>query len=158
MAGVREIFNYELLLKRPFIKIENEDFNDLFELRDNIHRLSIMIKSDILDKNQHNIHIDLISKVDTTSAYVWMPMTMRNKQREKITSASVSILETPQSFRIYFDLGWCYILNSRTMTMTFYHLTNLIASYTKSNHQMALKFLVITGTVLLLKILEIFQY
>ena len=105
VVGIREIFDDELLPEHEFKKITNKDFNDLFKLRDKIHCLSTMIEDDILDNNQHNIHIDLISKVDTTSAYVWMPMTMRNKQREKITSASASILATPQDFRIYIDLG-----------------------------------------------------
>ena len=105
VVGIREIFDDELLPEDQFKKITNEDFNDLFKLRDKIHCLSTMIEDDILGNNQHNIHIDLISKVDTTSAYVWMPMTMRNKQREKITSASASILATPQDFRIYIDLG-----------------------------------------------------
>ncbi len=105
VVGIREIFDDELLPENQFRKITNKDFNDLFKLRDKIHCLSTMIGDDILDNSQHNIHIDLISKVDTTSAYVWMPMTMRNKQREKITSASASILATPQDFRIYIDLG-----------------------------------------------------
>jgi hypothetical protein len=105
VVGIREIFDDELLPENQFRKITNKDFNDLFKLRDKIHCLSTMIEDDILDNSQHNIHIDLISKVDTTSAYVWMPMTMRNKQREKITSASASILATPQDFRIYIDLG-----------------------------------------------------
>jgi hypothetical protein len=105
VVGIREIFDDELLPEHQFKKITNKDFNDLFKLRDKIHCLSTMIRDDILDNSQHNIHIDLISKVDTTSAYVWMPMTMRNKQREKITSASASILATPQDFRIYIDLG-----------------------------------------------------
>lgn len=105
VVGIREIFDDELLPEHQFKKITNKDFGDLFKLRDKIHCLSTMIEDDILDNSQHNIHIDLISKVDTTSAYVWMPMTMRNKQREKITSASASILATPQDFRIYIDLG-----------------------------------------------------
>lgn len=105
VVAIREIFDDELLPEHQFKKIANKDFNDLFKLRDKIHCLSTMIENDILDNNQHNIHIDLISKVNTTSAYVWMPMTMRNKQREKITSASASILATPQDFRIYIDLG-----------------------------------------------------
>lgn len=64
------------------------------------------IKKEILKVNyQKELYIDIISKVDTTSAYVWLSMNLYNDDRIRIDSASASILATPLDLRIYFDIG-----------------------------------------------------
>ena len=110
VVGMREMFNENLqdMLAKDyqFNNFELEDFQELYKLRDKMISLGSKIKKEILKIHyKDELYIDIISKVDTTSAYVWMSMNLRNKKRERINSASVSILGTPLDLRIYFDIG-----------------------------------------------------
>ena len=110
VVGMREMFNENLqdLLAKDyqFNAFELEDFEELYKLRNKIISLASKIEKEILKVDyKDELHIDIISKVDTTSAYVWMSMNLRNEKRERINSASASILGTPLDLRIYFDIG-----------------------------------------------------
>jgi len=99
--------------RHDFNELKLVDFEELFELRKKIISLGARIKSDlrnrkyeVLDKKIINkLDIDIISKIDTTSAYVWMSMNEFKEERQRIKSASASILCTPLDLRIYFDIG-----------------------------------------------------
>lgn len=110
VVGVREFFNKQLsderAKKEAFIKFDLTDFEELYLIRNKMFSLASKIEEEILEtKYEGKIKIDLISKVDTTSAYVWMPMHEYNILGEKLSSASASILATPLDFRIYLDIG-----------------------------------------------------
>ncbi len=110
VMDVREIFNENLqdLLAKDY-KFNNfvlEDFQELYGLRNKMISLGSKIKKEMLKVDYKNeLFIDIISKVDTTSAYVWMSMNLYNENRKRIDSASASILGTPLDLRIYFDIG-----------------------------------------------------
>jgi len=110
VVGVREFFNKQLsdehAKKETFDKFEISDFEELYLLRNKMFSLASKIEKEILQsKNDENVKIDLISRVDTTSAYVWMPMHAYNEVGEKLSSSSASILATPLDFRIYLEIG-----------------------------------------------------
>lgn len=110
VVGMREMFNENLqdILAKDyqFNAFELEDFQELYKLRDKMLSLGSKIKKEILKiYYKDELYIDIISRVDTTSAYVWMSMNLRNEKRERINSASASILATPLDLRIYFDIG-----------------------------------------------------
>ena len=110
VVGMRELFNKqlsdELAKKETFNKFVLSDFEELYLMRNKMFSLASKIEEEILQpKYEGTIKIDLISRVDTTSAYVWMPMNTYNDRGEKLTSASASILATPLDFRIYLDIG-----------------------------------------------------
>ena len=51
---------------------------------------------------------DILTPIDTTSAYIWLPMVSRKKKIGKISgvyNSAVSILATPLDFRVYLDFG-----------------------------------------------------
>jgi len=110
VVGMREILNKnlqdELAKGYPFNEFKPEDFQELYKLREKIFSLGSRIKNEILKVHfKEELYIDIISKVDTTSAYVWMSMNLYDEKRDKIDSASASILATPLDLRIYFDIG-----------------------------------------------------
>ncbi len=110
IVGIREMFNENLqdtlAENYHFGGFKLEDFQELYKLRSKMISLGSKIKNEILKiKHKNELFIDIISKVDTTSAYVWMSMNLYNKDRVRINSASVSILGTPLDLRIYFDIG-----------------------------------------------------
>ena len=110
VVGVREYFNKQLSDERAknekFITFDLSDFEELYLMRNKMFSLASKIEEEILQtKYEGKIKIDLISKVDTTSAYVWMPMHAYNEVGEKLSSVSASILATPLDFRIYLDIG-----------------------------------------------------
>ncbi len=110
VVDIREIFNENLqdILAKDyqFNTFELEDFHDLFKLRNKMISLGSKIKREMLKIDYKNeLFIDIISKVDTTSAYVWMCIHLYDIKRKRIDSASASILGTPLDLRIYFDIG-----------------------------------------------------
>lgn len=110
VVGMRELLNEnlqdELAEGCSFNGFKLEDFQELYKLREKIFSLGSRIKNEILKVHFKNeLYIDVISKVDTTSAYVWMSMNLYNEERVRIDSASASILATPLDLRIYFDIG-----------------------------------------------------
>jgi len=110
VVDIREMLNenlQDILAKdRQFKAFELEDFQELYKLRRKIISLGSRIKKEVLKINHKNeLFIDIISKIDTTSAYVWMSMNLYNEDRKRIDSASASILGTPLDLRVYFDIG-----------------------------------------------------
>jgi len=85
--------------------IEKEDFNDLYKMADKFQSLSQYISTN-KRLGKYNLTVDNISKVNSTSAYIWLAVTPGNfNGRQKIESSSVSILATPNNIRIYIDFG-----------------------------------------------------
>lgn len=88
------------------LRILREDFDNLFELR----RKLVQFKNYLdvwLPQNATFIHTDILTTIDTTSAYIWMPLVSKKKEKMQsgIYGCSVSLLATPQELRIYMDFG-----------------------------------------------------
>jgi hypothetical protein len=89
-----------------YAAIRYDDFENLYTLRDRLlplrERLNIWL-------NKHtDLLTDILTPIDTTSAYIWMPMVSRERKIGKIAgiyNAAVSILATPLDFRVYLDFG-----------------------------------------------------
>lgn len=110
VVAMREILNKNiqdlLASEHEFSGFLNKEFENLLVLRKKMIALGSKIKNEILKVHYKNeLYIDLISKVDTTSAYVWMPMSLHKEEGTKLNVASVSLLATPLDFRIYLDIG-----------------------------------------------------
>ncbi len=110
VVDIRESFNKNLqdllAAKKDFTQIAECDFEELYILRQRLIALGGRLKSELLrEKYKEELQIDIISNINTTSAYVWMSMNLLNGERERIKSASASILVTPLDIRIYFDIG-----------------------------------------------------
>ena len=111
IVDIREVFNENLqdILAKEYIfsSFQEKDFEELYFLREKMISLGARIKQEILKiKFKNELYIDIISNINTTSAYVWMSMNLHNSEnRERINSASASILTTPLDLRIYFDIG-----------------------------------------------------
>jgi len=87
--------------------LTNEDFENLFELRRKLVYLKNYL-SDWLANEADFLQTDILTTIDTTSAYVWMPLVSRElagQGRRGVYDCSVSILATPLDFRIYMDFG-----------------------------------------------------
>mgnify|MGYP003967679727 FL=1 len=107
---IREILReledpYAPVDQHDFEEFEMSDFEDLQKMRKKFVFLESKIKNFILDESQNELDIDSISRVDTTSAYVWMGLNKGINKKNKINSASPSILATPLDLRIYLDFG-----------------------------------------------------
>lgn len=89
------------------IKLNRSDFDNLYELR----RKMVPLKNYLdewLKKNADFLHTDILTTIDTTSAYIWMPLVSKKKKEGKqagIYDCSVSLLATPLDLRIYMDFG-----------------------------------------------------
>lgn len=101
----------ETNIKEPSVKFEGitvTDFENLFCLRDKLlglkDRLSLW-----LSQNTPHLDTDILTTIDTTSAYIWMPLVQKQKKevgdRKGIWDCSVSILGTPLDLRIYLEFG-----------------------------------------------------
>lgn len=92
----------------PFKGIKNTDFENMFELRRAMASLQDELRVWI-GKNADFLCTDVLTTIDTTSAYIWLPLVPRRddlgKIRLGIRGASVSILATPMDFRIYLEFG-----------------------------------------------------
>jgi hypothetical protein len=91
-----------------FSEIKLSDFEDMFNLRDKMGPLKNVI-NDWLLQEKIPLMTDILTTIDTTSAYIWMPLVsdvFRGQDNRKgIFNCSVSILATPLDFRIYMDFG-----------------------------------------------------
>ena len=99
--------------KQP-LQLLSEDFENLFILRRKLLTLrNYLYYTDWLKKlepsGKQELYTDILTTIDTTSGYIWLPLTrMRNNDdgtRSGILSCSVSILATPLDFRVYMDFG-----------------------------------------------------
>jgi len=92
----------------PFKGITATDFENMFDLRRVMASLQAEL-SDWVAKNADFLCTDVLTTIDTTSAYIWLPLVPRRddlgKIRLGIRGASVSILATPLDFRIYLEFG-----------------------------------------------------
>lgn len=84
-----------------------KDFDNLFDLRRKLVFLKNYL-SEWLPKEANFLQTDILTTIDTTSAYIWMPIVSRELAtggRGGVYNCSVSILATPLDFRIYMDFG-----------------------------------------------------
>lgn len=90
-------------------QIKEADFESLFSLRKKMY----FLKNDLdrwLPSNYPNLHTTILTPIDTTSGYIWMPLVhnfkeLEEKERPALFEASVSILATPLELRVYMDFG-----------------------------------------------------
>ena len=81
------------------------DFSNLFTVRDKLVSLKNYLPQ-WLKKTATHLHTNTLSTIDTTSAYIWMPLTSIDHESPwGIYACTVSILATPVDFRIYMDFG-----------------------------------------------------
>lgn len=106
---VREFFQddtVEVEVDSP--AIERRDFHDLIHMRKHLLHLSGYIQRRILC-DYPNLGIDIISRADTTSGYVWLAINLLrpgwDNQRDRIRNASASIIATPLDIRICVSFG-----------------------------------------------------
>lgn len=91
----------------PNTKIYVDDFDNLFDLRRKLVPLKTYLDS-WLAKDADFLKTDILTTIDTTSGYVWMPLVSRKTTKEErvgIYDCSVSLLATPLDLRIYMDFG-----------------------------------------------------
>lgn len=92
----------------PFKGITAVDFENMFDLRRAMASLQDEL-SEWIAKSADFLCTDVLTTIDTTSAYIWLPLVPRRddlgKIRLGIRGASVSILATPLDFRIYLEFG-----------------------------------------------------
>lgn len=107
---IRELFQEDMQQSEPnnYKRITHADFENLFSMRNKMLHLARHTQERLLNKFK-NLDIDVISKVDTTTAYVWLAFNLRKDTddgvRDRISGASASLLATPLDFRIYLDFG-----------------------------------------------------
>jgi hypothetical protein len=87
-------------------RIDRKDFDNLFELRRKLAHLKNYL-DEWLPRNAEFLHTDVLTTIDTTSGYIWMPLVSKRKETRQsgIYGCSVSILATPLDLRIYMDFG-----------------------------------------------------
>lgn len=92
----------------PFEGIWRADFDDMFKLREKMAALKGQLDGWLLTEAPF-LTTDILTTIDTTSGYIWMPLVPRSLQgkekRKGIYNCSVSILATPLQLRIYMDFG-----------------------------------------------------
>lgn len=91
----------------PLEQIKRQDFDNLFHLRRKLVPLKNYLEAWLKEKAPF-LHTDILTTIDTTSAYIWMPLVSRKKKEGKqagIYDCSVSLLATPLDLRIYMDFG-----------------------------------------------------
>lgn len=90
------------------VEIVAQDFDNLFDLRRKLVPLKNYL-SVWLTENAPFLQTDVLTTIDTTSAYIWMPLVPRDKsvtrKRSGVYDCSVSLLATPLDLRIYMDFG-----------------------------------------------------
>jgi len=102
---------YNAGVVQSFKSIDENDFYNLFELRKKLRYIQRHLENEMW-----NIGLvpTILSPVDSTSAYVWMPFVDEqftdtiNKfetKRNNLILGSTSILATPMDLRIYIDFG-----------------------------------------------------
>ncbi|MEI6206747.1 MAG: hypothetical protein WCP20_08195 [Desulfuromonadales bacterium] len=93
--------------EQKFEEIKRHCFEDLYEMRKALLSLrSLLNKWELL--NSVGLTTDILTTIDTASAYIWMPLVPRDMKVAKsqgIYNCAVSILVTPLDFRVYMDFG-----------------------------------------------------
>jgi len=106
-----EMYKEDSSYIKLFSGFEEEDFENLFELRKKMIFLSRNLEKSF---KSFSIKRNIISPIDTTSAYIWMPFCIEHAQleensflteRKNLIQATTSILVTPVDFRLYIDFG-----------------------------------------------------
>jgi hypothetical protein len=104
--------NVESNRYKNFDSLKISDFENLFRLRDKLVVLQKYIANS-LDKDS-GLESTILSPIDTTSAYIWMPFVDKDfieksiiidTKRNNLVMGSVSILATPIDLRVYIDFG-----------------------------------------------------
>lgn len=89
-------------------KIFSHDFDNLFDLRRKLVPLKNYL-STWLPKHAPFLQTDILTTIDTTSSYIWMPLVPcqlpTKEKRVGVYDCSVSLLATPLDLRIYMDFG-----------------------------------------------------
>lgn len=87
-------------------RIYSKDFDNLFELRRKLAHFKNYL-DEWLPQHANFLHTDVLTTIDTTSGYIWMPLVSKKKETRQsgIYGCSVSILATPLDLRIYVDFG-----------------------------------------------------
>ena len=107
----RSKYQEDSMYVKTFTGFEEADFENLFELRKKMVFLSRTLEKFF---KSFSIKRTIISPIDTTSAYIWMPFIIENApqepndyetERKNLIESSLSILATPMDFRIYLDFG-----------------------------------------------------
>ena len=92
-----------------FEAIKKSVFEDLSVMRKKLLPLRALLFDWLRWKHKYSgLTTDILTTIDTTSAYIWMPLVPYDLQvvgRQGIFNCSVSILVTPHDFRIYMDFG-----------------------------------------------------
>jgi len=109
VLAVREFFQDDNVeIEAEHCTIERRDFHDLLHMRKHLLHLADHIKRHLLP-DYPNLGIDVISRADTTSAYVWMAINLLrpgwDNQRDRVRNASASLVATPLDIRICISLG-----------------------------------------------------
>lgn len=109
VLAVREFFqDEEVEIEADHCSIERRDFHDLIHMRKHLLHLSAHLKRNLLT-GYPNLGIDVISRVDTTSAYVWLAVNLLrpgwDNQRDRVRHASASIMVTPLDLRMCISFG-----------------------------------------------------
>ena len=85
------------------LKILSEDFENLYKLRRKLVPFKNFLENWV---NQFGLFTDILTTIDTTSGYIWLPLTRKDPATKTgILTCSVSMLATPLDFRIYMDFG-----------------------------------------------------
>ena len=97
---------------QKFTGFISQDFDNLFKLREKMIPLQKYISNSLKDIG---LEPTILSPIDTTSAYIWMPFVDKKfikstndiieTKRHNLVMGSTSILATPLDFRIYIDFG-----------------------------------------------------
>ena len=85
------------------LKIQSDDFENLYKLRRKLVPFKNFLENWV---NQFGLFTDILTTIDTTSGYIWLPLTRKDPATKTgVLTCSVSILVTPLDFRIYMDFG-----------------------------------------------------
>jgi len=85
------------------LKVHSDDFENLYKLRRKLVPFKNFLENWV---NQFGLFTDILTTIDTTSGYIWLPLTRKDPATKTgILTCSVSILVTPLDFRIYMDFG-----------------------------------------------------
>lgn len=89
-------------------QINAKDFENLYDLRSKLVPLKNYL-SIWLSEHASFLQTDVLTTIDTTSAYIWMPLVPQQaptkEKRSGVYDCSVSLLATPLDLRIYMDFG-----------------------------------------------------
>ena len=99
--------------RQYFVGIDSGDFDDLFALRKKLVFLRHDLRQWLRQSEEiyhHRMRMPVLSTIDTTSGYIWMPIIHDMKhlaeiERPNIVMPSVSIVATPLNIQVYLGFG-----------------------------------------------------